>query len=66
MLFFSLEFYGTNNVAKYESLFLGLNLDKYFGIKLLNIIGDSNLIILQVKCQFACKNQRFKRYMNAV
>ena len=36
------------------------------GIKILNIKCDSNLIILQVKGQFACKCQRLKRYRNAV
>jgi ribonuclease HI len=44
-----LEFDGTNNVTEYEVLLLGLNLAKDFGIKVLKIIGDSDLIILQVK-----------------
>jgi hypothetical protein len=32
----------------------------------LKIQGDSDLVILQVKNQFACKNDRLKRYRNVV
>ena len=35
------------------------------GIKL-NTKGDSDLIVSQVKGQFACKSERLKRYRNAV
>jgi len=63
---FPFESDGTNNVTKYEALLLGLTLPKNFGIKVLNIIGDYDQIILQVKGQFACKNERLKRYKNAV
>ena len=36
------------------------------GIKLLSIKGDSDLIVQQIKGQFACKCQRLKRYRNAI
>ena len=35
------------------------------GIKMLSISGDSDLIILQVKNEFACKCKRLKKYRNA-
>jgi hypothetical protein len=35
-------------------------------IKFLNFIGDSNLVIKQVKEQVTCKNYRLKRYKNLV
>ena len=58
---YRLEFEATNNVAEYEALLLGLEMARDVGIKILNIKGDSDLIILQVKGQFACKCQRLKR-----
>ena len=36
------------------------------GIKILNINGDSDLIILQVKNKFACKSERLRKYRNAI
>ena len=61
-----LEFDATNIVVEYEDLLLGLEACKGMGIKLLNIKGDSYLIMSQVKGQFACKSERLKRYRNAV
>ena len=63
---FRLEFEATNNVAEYEALLLSIEIDKDMGIKLLDIKGDSDLIIQQVKVQFACKCQRLKKYRNAI
>ena len=61
---FRLEFEATNNVAEYEALLLGLEIDKDMGIKMLNIRGDSNLITLQVKNHFSCKCKMLKKYRN--
>jgi hypothetical protein len=36
------------------------------GIKILNIKGDSDLVILQVKNKYACKSERLRRYRNAI
>ena len=47
-------------MAEYEALLLGIEISKDMGIKLLDIKGDSDLIIQQVKGQFACKCQRLK------
>ena len=63
---YRLEFDATNNVAKYESLLLGLELCKDRGVKCLNIEGDSDLVIQQLKNKFACKSERLKEYKNAI
>jgi ribonuclease HI len=63
---FRLEFDATNNVAEYEALLLGLEIAKDMGIKIINVKGDSDLVILQVKNKFACKSERLKRYRNAI
>jgi ribonuclease HI/transposase InsO family protein len=63
---FRLEFDATNNVAEYEALLLGLEIAKDMGIKILNVKGDSDLVILQVKNKFACKSEKLKRYRNAI
>jgi hypothetical protein len=53
-------------VVEYEALLLGLEIAKDMGIKILNIKGDSDLVILQVKNKYACKSERLRRYINAV
>jgi ribonuclease HI len=63
---YRLEFEATNNVAEYEAILLGLELAKALKIKLLSIKGDSDLIIMQLKNKFTCKNQRLRNYRNAV
>jgi hypothetical protein len=49
---YRLKFDCTNNIAEYEALFLGLELALDMEIKCLQVICDSNLIVLQVKRQF--------------
>ena len=41
-----LEFEASNNVAEYEALLLGLETAKDMEIKLLNIKGDLDLVVL--------------------
>jgi ribonuclease HI len=53
-------------VAEYEALLLGLEIAKDMGIKIINVKGDSDLVILQVKNKFACKSERLRRYRNAI
>ena len=36
------------------------------GIKILNIKGDSDLVVLQTKNQYQCKNDRPRKYRNAI
>jgi ribonuclease HI len=57
---YRLEFDATNNVAEYEALLLGLEICKDMGVKCLNIKGDSDLVIQQLKNKFACKSERLK------
>jgi ribonuclease HI len=63
---YRLEFDATDNVAKYEALLLGLELCRDRGIKCLNIKGDSDLVIQQLKNKFACRSERLKGYRNAI
>jgi ribonuclease HI len=63
---YRLEFDATNNVAEYEVFLLGLELCKDMGVKCLNIKGDSDLVIQQLKNKFACKSERLIRYKNAI
>ena len=46
---FSQNFTCTNNVVEYEALLLGLKVATHHGIKKMHVIGDSELIISQVK-----------------
>ena len=57
---FHLQFEVINNVDEYESLLLGLELAKYYGIKFLNIVGNSNPIVMQVKGKFTSESWRSK------
>jgi ribonuclease HI len=50
---YRLKFDATNNVAGYEALLLGLELCKDMGVKSMNIKGDSDLAIQQLKNKFA-------------
>ena len=43
---FRLEFEASNNVDEYEAFLLGLETTKDMGIKMLNIKGDSDLVVL--------------------
>ena len=63
---FRLEFEATNNMAEYEDLLLGLEIARDQKIKCLSVIGDSDLIMPQVKNQFAAKNNRLRDYRNVV
>jgi ribonuclease HI len=63
---FGLDFDATNNVVEYEALLLGLEISKDMGIQILNIKGDSKLVILEVKNKYAYKSESLKRYRNAL
>jgi ribonuclease HI len=59
---YRLEFHCTNNVVEYEALILGLNLAIDKGITILEVKGDSDLIVSQVLMRFATKNEKLKKY----
>ena len=63
---FRIEFEATNNVAEYEALLLGLEIDRNQKIKCPSVIGDSDLIVSQIKNQLAAKNNRLRDYRNVV
>lgn len=46
---YRLEFECTNNIAEYKALLLGLELARDMKIKILQIVGDSDLVVMQVK-----------------
>ena len=65
-LSFKLVFQVTNNIEEYEAFLLGLNVEKYRGIKNLKVFGDADLIIQQVNKTFQAKHPRLKAYRDEV
>jgi ribonuclease HI len=65
-LSYKMEFETTNNIAEYEVLVLRLRAAKDMAIDILEIFGDSKLIINQVKNIYQAKQQRLKQYMKKV
>ena len=63
---FTLTFMCTNNIAEYEALLLGLKIASKHSVKNLRVIGDSELVVQQVKTAYVSKNKRLKQYRNAV
>jgi ribonuclease HI len=61
--FFSyrLEFDCTNNIVEYEALIIGLDLSLDRKIKCLRVIGDSDLVVSQIKKKFVAKNEKFEK-----
>jgi ribonuclease HI len=57
-----LEFDCTNNITEYEELLLGLELARDMKIKMLRVIGDSDLVVMQIEDHFVAKNDKLKRY----
>ena len=65
-LSFKLEYEATNNVAEYEALILGLQTTRSMKIQKLKVMGDSELVVRQVKNQCQAKHPRLKAYRNEV
>jgi ribonuclease HI len=63
---YKLNFQCINNIAKYESLMLSLKLLKKVGAKQIMVRGDFELIIKQMKCEYATKHPHLRAYRNAV
>lgn len=61
-----LEFDCANNITEYEELLLGLELARDMKIKMLRVIGDSDLVVMQIEDHFVAKNDKLKRYKHAV
>ena len=65
-LSYKLDFKCINNVAEYEALILGLKALKDLQAQKINIQGDSELVIRQVKGSYQAKHPRMKSYRNLV
>lgn len=61
-----MEFDYTNNIAEYEALYLGIELTRDMGIKILKVTIDSDIVVMEVKGQFSTKIDTLKRYRHAV
>jgi len=62
---YRLNFKCTNNMAEYEALLLGLKLLKAIGAAKVSILGDSDLIIQQMKGNFVTNDNRMRAYRMA-
>jgi ribonuclease HI len=63
---YKLIFQCTNNIAEYEALMLSLKLLNKLGAKMIMVRGDSELIIKQIKGEYAAKHPRLRAYRNFV
>jgi ribonuclease HI len=59
-LSYKLEFEVTNNVVEYEALVLGLRAANEMGIREMDVFGDAELIVQQVKSVYQTKHPRLK------
>lgn len=62
---YELDFKNTNNIAEYEAL-LSIMAAKQKGVKMLKAQGDAELVVRQVKNQYAMKNSRLRNYRSKV
>ena len=58
-LSFKLGFSCSNNAAEYEAYLTGLTIVLSIGVKHMRILGDSNLVVSQVKGDFCAKRTKF-------
>lgn len=63
---FKLQFFNTNNMTEYESLFLGINVAQKKGINNLHAQGDVELVVFQVRNIYQTRNDWLKDYQNLV
>ena len=59
---YRLNFKCTNNMAEYEALLLGLKVVKFLQAAKVSIMGDSDLVIQQVKGNFVTNDKRLRTY----
>ena len=65
-LSYKMEFQTTNNIVEYEALILGLMVAKDLKIQAINVLGDFELVIEQIKNVYQPKHPRLKQYRNEV
>ncbi|XP_075670235.1 uncharacterized protein LOC142640005 [Castanea sativa] len=61
-LSFKLGFSCSNNAAEYEAYLTGLTIALVIGVKHMRVLGDSNLVVSQVKGDFALREQSLVAY----
>ena len=61
-LSFKLGFSYSNNAAEYEAYLIGLIIALSIGVKHIRVLGDSNLVVSQVKGDFALREQSLATY----
>ena len=61
-LSFKLGFLCSNNAVEYESYLTGLTIALNIGVKHMRVLGDSNLVVSQVKGDFALREQSLAAY----
>ena len=59
---FKLGFSCSNNVAEYEAYLTRLTIALSIRVKHMRVLGDSNLVVPQVKGDFALKEQSLAAY----
>ena len=57
-----LGFSCSNNVVEYEAYLIGLTIALSIGVKHMRVLGDSNLVVSQVKGDFALREQSLAAY----
>ena len=61
-LSFKLGFSCSNNAAEYEAYLTGLTVALNIGVKHMRVLGDSNLVVSQVKGDFVLREQSLAAY----
>ena len=61
-LSFKLGFSCSNNAAEYEAYLTRLTIALRIGVKHMRVLGDSNLVVSQVKGDFALREQNLAAY----
>ena len=61
-LSFKLGFSCSNNAAEYEAYLTRLTMALSIGVKHMRVLGDSNLVVSQVKGDFALREQSLAAY----
>ncbi|KAL1291506.1 hypothetical protein AAHE18_20G204700 [Arachis hypogaea] len=61
---FELNYSCSNNEAEYEALIMGLELLLERGVKNVEILGDSQLVVRQVSLEYRCVSENLIKYFN--
>ena len=61
-LSFKLGFSCSNNAAEYEAYLTGLTIALNMRVKHVRVLGDSNLVVFQVKSDFSLREQSLAAY----